>query len=1286
MKFPIAFGFLILFSCAFGQEVWITPNQGQWKDSIDFSVPLSSGRILGNTQGLNFVLVELPEGHGHKEDQAVKMQSIQQRFLNHTPSEPEFQGAPSSHYSSFFNGNNPSNWKGKVFDYQEVKYPSFYPHIDLTYATSQQQLSYSFKIYPGGNPSDISFDFLGTDHCRLNAKKELELTHRFGTISQSAPKAWVYKDGIAKAIAVDFRSKGTAWTFEMGHYPTDFDSLLIDPNLTFSTFSGSSADNWGFTATPDAAGNLYGAGIVFGYGYPTTPGSYDITFNNGVGAMPFDVGITKFNPSGTNLLYSIYFGGSGNETPHSIVAGPTGELFVYGVTCSSNFPVTPGAYDPTFNGGPSVTENSLTFDGSDIFIARFSTNGANLLASTYLGGNNIDGLNTNTLHYNYGDQFRGEIILDGSGNVLISSTTASGNFPTTAGAYSSNLGGNQDAVVCKFNNTLTSMLWGSYFGGSGSETGNSIEISPNGSVYVAGGSTSANFPSVSSGNDLSNNGGLSDGYLARFNPANGSISSATFLGANEYDQAYFVRCDPANLVYVYGQTESNWPISPGCTGTPNSGQFLRKYDGTLQNIQWSTVFGAGTGHVEISPTAFLISDCYEIYVAGWGGQLNANSGVSQAVNSTTNGFITTPGAYQSSTNGSNFYLAVFAPDVQSLNYATYMGGLTSSSNHVDGGTSRFDKKGRIYHAVCGACGGNNFGFTSTPGSWSPQNPSPNCNMAVFKFDLSLLDAVLAQPDPLICLPDPVLFNNNSVNGNTYDWDFGDNTGSNQFEPSHVYSGPGLYNVTLIVSDSLNCYEPDTAQIQVNIGAFAGGVTIPSQAVCPGSPFQLDAFGGTTYLWSPANLLSNPNIPNPVATVTSNTLFTVVISDSCGADTLQVPLNVVPISLTLSPDTSICIGNGVPLSAAGTGSIVWSPSQSLNPSVGNNVVATPNASTMYTATLTSPEGCTISDSTFVSVYFNPPSSNLPDTVVVCLGESITLTATGANAYAWSPNMNISNTVGPTVTLWPQQDMYYYCEFTNACGTVIDSFFVTLLTANITAGNDTIICPGEIANLWASGALYYQWSPTATIVNQTGNQIWVNPSNSINFQVIGTDVYGCRDTAYVEVVVHPLPTIAISPNIQAFYGDQIQLEAIGNSPGTYTWSPPEFLSCVNCPNPIANPDNDYSYLVTFVDLNGCVATASVAISYESIIYVPNTFIPDGNETNDFFRAYGGNIKTMELMIFNRWGELIRTLTSLEDSWDGTYNGLPSPDGTYTWKLNYTDKQERKYQLTGHVTLLR
>lgn len=1286
MKIILLLGIHCLVLNFFGQAIWMTPNKGQWVDTIDFTIPVNQGRIHVGPEGMNFYLYELPSHEASNSLQILKTHSIHQRFLGAKHHELHLNGKKSSHYSNYFIGSDQSKWVSEIYDVNQAEYKSFYDGIDLFYSTQSEQLEYGFKLQDNANPDNIKFIIEGASHVSLNKKNELVITHRFGEIIESAPKAWTYSNGVKKPIAISYVLDGNVCGFNVTKLDDAYDSLIIDPSLTFSTFSGSSADNWGFTATPDLAGNLYGAGIVFGYGYPTTPGAYDITFNNGTGAMPFDIGITKFNPSGTNLLYSIYFGGDGNETPHSIVSSPNGELYVYGVTCSSNFPTTPGAYDVTYNGGPTVTENSLTFDGSDIFIARFSTNGANLVASTYLGGNNSDGLNLNNLHFNYGDQFRGEIILDANNNVYISSTTASGNFPTTGGAYSTVLNGLQDAVVCKLNNNLTSLLWSSYFGGIGEESGNSIEISPNGSVYLAGGSTSPNFPGVSSGNDLSNNGGLSDGYVARFNPGNGSVISATFMGANEYDQTYFVRCDPSNQVYVYGQTESNWQISPGCVGTPNSGQFLRKYDSALGAIQWSTVFGAGSGHVEISPTAFLVSDCYEIYIAGWGGQLNSNSAVSQAVNSTTNGFITTPNAYQNATNGSNFYLAVYAPDVSALNYGTYMGGLTSSSNHVDGGTSRFDKKGRIYHAVCGACGGNNFGFTSTPGSWSPQNPSPNCNMAVFKFDLGTLDAVLAQPSPLICLPQSVVFNNNSINGNTYAWNFGDNSTSTQFQPSHLYGAAGVYTVTLIVSDSSNCYEPDTAIIQVNIGDFQGGVTIPSQAICPGTPFQLDAYGGSTYTWTPSNVLNNPSIPNPIATITNNTIFTVIISDSCGSDTLVVPLNVVTLNLSLSNDTSICIGGQVPLSAIGVGNLTWSPNHFLNNNSGANVLATPDSSITYFATLTTPEGCTITDSIQISVYYDPPNSNLPDTLVLCQGTSTMVTASGANNYLWSPNQNISSINQATVSLWPTQEMYYFCDFTNACGTITDSVYIDILTASITAGNDTIICPNNTATLWASGGLYYQWSPADPIIENVGNQVWVVPNASTIFQVVGSDVNGCKDTAFVEVVLHPLPTIIISPQIQAFYGDQVELNAIGNSQGIYTWNPPEFLSCINCPNPIANPNMDYTYMVSFTDLNGCIADAMVSISYEAVIYVPNTFIPDGNGRNDFFSVYGGNIKSMEMLIFNRWGELIKTLNSLSDKWDGTYDGQQCPDGVYTWKLTYTDNQERKYGIEGHVVLIR
>ena len=224
-------------------------------------------------------------------------------------------------------------------------------------------------------------------------------------------------------------------------------------------------------------------------------------------------------------------------------------------------------------------------------------------------------------------------------------------------------------MILKLNSNLSSLLWSTYFGGSGLESGNSITIGTNGSVYVAGGTSSNSIP-VNSVNDLSFNGGLSDGYALRINSGNGSFQSGTFMGLSEYDQSYFIRVDVYNFPYVFGQTESSWPISAGCYGIANSGQYLRKYSTDLSTISWTTMIGASSGHVEISPTAFLISNCYDIYFAGWGGILNQSG---QATFSSTNVFQTTPDAYQGATNGSNFYVAVLDQDASSLKYATFMG-------------------------------------------------------------------------------------------------------------------------------------------------------------------------------------------------------------------------------------------------------------------------------------------------------------------------------------------------------------------------------------------------------------------------------------------------------------------------------------------------------------------------------------------------------------------------------------------------------------------------------------
>lgn len=170
-----------------------------------------------------------------------------------------------------------------------------------------------------------------------------------------------------------------------------------------------------------------------------------------------------------------------------------------------------------------------------------------------------------------------------------------------------------------------------------------------------------------------------------------------------------MQLDNDNSVYIYGQSEGSIAISPGCYGTANSGQIIAKYTTNLSAQNWITTVGAGSGHVEISPTAFLVSNCKDIYISGWGGQINQiySPGATQ---SSTIGFPVTPDAFQSNTSGSNFWIAVLSQEASALEYATFIGGTSSSYNHVDGGTSRFDKNGNIYHAVCAACGGNDFGF------------------------------------------------------------------------------------------------------------------------------------------------------------------------------------------------------------------------------------------------------------------------------------------------------------------------------------------------------------------------------------------------------------------------------------------------------------------------------------------------------------------------------------------------------------------------------------------------
>ena len=484
-----------------GQDVWMTPNRGQWDDRIQYSVNLNQGKIYLESDQLTFYLTDVmshnhSEHHNESEEKKTgnAYHVIKQHFLQANSAVIKQEKNPSSHYSNYILGTDSSKWKSNIYSFQDVSYLDFYPNIDLFYSTHSGQLSYNFAVQPEGNTNQIRFTLIGANSIKLNEKGELIVTHRFGKIIESKPVAWtIDESGKKENVSCSFELVGDTIGF---NFPEGYDAskqLIIDPSLTFSTFTGSTADNWGFTATPDINGNLFGGGIVFGTGYPLSTGAFDVSYNSGTGTFPMDVGITKYNATGSSIIFSTYLGGSGNETPHSIVCAPNGELFIYGVTSSVNFPMAGTPYDNSHNGGPNELENSLEFNGADIYVARLSPNGTSLLSSTFVGGSNTDGLNTNSLHYNYGDQFRGEIILDNNLNVYISSTTASSNFPVVSASQTA-LSGSQDAVIFRLNSTLSSLVWSTYFGGSGLETGNSVTVSSNGFVYAAGGTSSFSLP------------------------------------------------------------------------------------------------------------------------------------------------------------------------------------------------------------------------------------------------------------------------------------------------------------------------------------------------------------------------------------------------------------------------------------------------------------------------------------------------------------------------------------------------------------------------------------------------------------------------------------------------------------------------------------------------------------------------------------------------------------------------------------------------------------------------
>lgn len=739
--------------------------------------------------------------------------------------------------------------------YGEVWYRQIYRGVDLRLYAYQNTLKYEFVVAPGVDPSVVRLRYDGADGLRLD-DGNLVVSHSLGEVKEYKP--YCYQEKARRAVDVEgrFVQRGNRVQFAFG---ADYDPrvpLVIDPVLVFSTYSGSTADNWGHTATYDEQGNLYSGGSTFGGpGFPATTGAFQVESGG-----EWDVAILKFSPDGKRLLYATYLGGAATEVPHSLIVNPQGELVIFGTTSSRDFPTRAGAFDNSFGGGPRLTGGNEPVsgmdyvNGSDLFVVKLSADGRRLVASTFVGGSGNDGLNLNRslAIQNYGDAYRGEVMTDSLGRVYLATVTQSANFPA-AGGGQNQLRGSADAVLLRLSADLSRLEFSTLLGGQGYDAAYGLRVGRSGAVYACGVTTSAELLRNFSGTAAAFKptlGGSEDGFVVRIDPPNG-VTALTFLGTPQADVAELLDLDARENVYVLGVSSSgNYPVTPGTYRNARSGQFVQALNPTLTTGLFSTVVGSGRGVPDFVPTAFLVTECGELLLSGWGGSINATVGNALNDSSSTRGLPVTPDAFRPTTDGNNFYLMMLGSGATSLRYATFFGSTNRlAGDHVDGGTCRFDRRGIVYHAAC-SCNrdGSPSNFTTTPGAWSATNPSFNCNNAAFKF---AIDPVQTSADTALCRGDVAQLA--ATGGVSYQWSPATGlSATNVPNPSLRAEKPATYTVKIITA--AGCVLQRTIRVSVPTDTLAFSVTNLALSCREPARIQLQLTSGSAdgYRWSMGN--------------------------------------------------------------------------------------------------------------------------------------------------------------------------------------------------------------------------------------------------------------------------------------------------------------------------------------------------------------------------------------------------------------------------------------------------
>jgi hypothetical protein len=415
----------------------------------------------------------------------------------------------------------------------------------------------------------------------------------------------------------------------------DNDSFVTKLNpsgsaMEYSTYLGGNDEDAGNNIAVDASGNAYLIGYTNSNDFPTTAGAFDTSFHGSDGGY-----VTKLNPSGTGLVYSTYFGGSGWDYVRGIAVDISGNAYLTGITASSDFPTTIDAWDTGSNGG------------EDVFVSKLNPSGTALVYSTYLGGSGIE--------YGYG------IAVDAADNVYLTGYTNSGNFPTTAGSLDTSYNGNYDVFVTKLS-LSPSLVYSTFLGGNSRDYGNSIAVDNSGNVYITGQTGSYDFPTTAGVFDTSFDWD-DDIYVTKLNSSGTGLVYSTFLGGESSDNGFGIAIDSSGNAYISGHTiSSDFPTTSGAFDTSYNGDwdtFVTKLNTNGTGLLYSTYLGSAGIDFGFK---IDIDNSGNAYIIGY-------------TNSSTN-FPTTAGAFDRSYNGGYWdgFVTKLNASGTGLVYSNYLGG------------------------------------------------------------------------------------------------------------------------------------------------------------------------------------------------------------------------------------------------------------------------------------------------------------------------------------------------------------------------------------------------------------------------------------------------------------------------------------------------------------------------------------------------------------------------------------------------------------------------------------